>query len=152
MWRRVCLYLPCTKAHYINSTEELRQIQCRLRGKNPHQTYTCYPSPWGFFGRTPRRTRECGASGLSPYPSNSALLKGNPRPLPETEDTERHFTAYLGLWLERGIHSLPTATLSRSGSGAAAPTGLLPPLLGPPSGGPSHLCNWSSGNITHHSP
>jgi hypothetical protein len=25
-----------------------------------------------------------------------------------------------------------TATLSRSGSGAAAPTGLLPPLLGPP--------------------
>ena len=37
-------------------------------------------------GRTPRRTRECGASGLSPYPSNSVLLKGDPRPLPETEE------------------------------------------------------------------
>jgi hypothetical protein len=55
-------------------------------------------------------------------------------------------------------HSPLTATLSRSGSGAAAPTGLLP-LLGccplycpPPPGGPSHLCRWSSGNITYHSP
>jgi hypothetical protein len=53
----------------------------------------------------------------------------------EEEDTERHFTTYLGLWLDYGWrenHSLLTATLSRSGSGAAAPTGLLPPLLGPP--------------------
>jgi hypothetical protein len=54
--------------------------------------------------------------------------------------TERHFTAYLGLWLERGIHSLLTATLSRSGSGAAAPTGLLPPLLPPPPQGAPHTC------------
>ena len=38
------------------------------------------------LGRTPRRTRECGASGLSPYPSNSVLLKGDPRPLSETEE------------------------------------------------------------------
>jgi hypothetical protein len=55
-------------------------------------------------------------------------------------------------WREN--HSLLTATLSRSGSGAAAPTtGLLPPLLGAPpqgAGGPSHLCHWSSGNITYH--
>jgi hypothetical protein len=33
-------------------------------------------------------------------------------------------------------HSPLTATLSRSGSGAAVPTGLLPPLLGPPLRGP----------------
>jgi hypothetical protein len=39
-----------------------------------------------FLGRTPRRTRECGASGLSPYPSNSVLLKEDPRPLSETEE------------------------------------------------------------------
>jgi hypothetical protein len=37
-------------------------------------------------------------------------------------------------WREN--HSLLTATLSRSGSGAAAPTGLLPPLLAPPLRGP----------------
>ena len=37
-------------------------------------------------------------------------------------------------------HSPLTATLSRSGSGAAAPTGLLPPLLGPPPQGAPHTC------------
>ena len=65
-----------------------------------------------------------------------AALPGGTRGREAGADTERHFTVYLGLWLERGIHSLPTATLSRSGSGAAAPTGLLPPLLGPPLRGP----------------
>jgi hypothetical protein len=44
------------------------------------------------LGRTPRRTSECGqcgASGLSPYPSNSLLLKGDPGPLPEARGEER---------------------------------------------------------------
>jgi hypothetical protein len=53
--------------------------------------------------------------------------------------TERHFTAYLDYgWGEN--HSPLTATHYRSGSGAAAPTGLLPPLLGPPPQGAPHTC------------
>jgi hypothetical protein len=51
---------------------------------------------------------------------------------------------------KRTTLSQPPLPRLSSGSGATAPTGLLPPPLPPPSGGPSRLCHWSSGNTTYH--
>jgi hypothetical protein len=63
---------------------------------------------------------------------------------------ERHFTGYLGLWQERGPLSPRTSSaLALWGCCPYCLLGHCPPPLPPRSGGPSHLCHWSSGNITY---
>jgi hypothetical protein len=64
--------------------------------------------------------------------------------------TERHFTDYLGLWLERG--SLSPNRHSLWLWGCCPHWATAPSTAPPPSGGPSRMCHWSSGNLTYHSP
>jgi hypothetical protein len=65
-------------------------------------------------------------------------------------DTSLLILDYLGLWLERESLSPNRHSLQIWLWGCCPYWATVPSTGPPPSGGPSHLCHWSSGNITYH--